>query len=304
MVSNENYDSESDEEEPKFEKITINIDYKIKTSLEEPPTDLELKPLPDNLEYVFLEEPCFLPVIISSQLFGQNKSKLVSGTGLEVDKAKNQVGAVLEFDIEIKDKKGTENVAAYHLSQIDNNKSSDDSEVDDNLPGETLLEVNTRNEPCHDVCFLDFVNDVNMHAKSKSKSKKSQVQNIWKPTGKVFTDVGLKWKPVGRLFTIVGNSCPLTRLTPNKIVPLKENTYNSVETPKPEIKVYSRRPKKIKSVGSSRKAKIVESKIANNSEPSHLWGSNAIDVPSSSSLVNDRLSRLFSGIRTLNVQNI
>ncbi|GJU16423.1 reverse transcriptase domain-containing protein [Tanacetum coccineum] len=54
MVANENYDSESDEEELKIEKITINIDYKIKTSLKEPP-DLELKPLPDNLEYVFLE---------------------------------------------------------------------------------------------------------------------------------------------------------------------------------------------------------------------------------------------------------
>ncbi|GJV53999.1 hypothetical protein Tco_1449740 [Tanacetum coccineum] len=66
MVSNENYDSESDEEEPKFEKITINSNYKIKTSLEEPLTDLELKPLPDNLEYVFLEEPSFLPVIIPS----------------------------------------------------------------------------------------------------------------------------------------------------------------------------------------------------------------------------------------------
>ncbi|GJV26401.1 reverse transcriptase domain-containing protein [Tanacetum coccineum] len=68
----------SDEEEPEFEKITINTDYKIKTSLEEPLTDLELKPLPDNLEYVFLEEPSFLPVIISSQLSSQNKSKLVS----------------------------------------------------------------------------------------------------------------------------------------------------------------------------------------------------------------------------------
>ncbi|GJT69466.1 reverse transcriptase domain-containing protein [Tanacetum coccineum] len=78
MTSDENYDSESDEEGLKFEKITINTDYKIKTSLEEPPTDLELKPLPDNLEYVFLEEPSFLPVIISSQLSAQNKSKLVS----------------------------------------------------------------------------------------------------------------------------------------------------------------------------------------------------------------------------------
>ncbi|GKE32033.1 hypothetical protein Tco_1451355 [Tanacetum coccineum] len=51
---------------------------KSKTSLEEPLSDLELKPLPDNLEYVFLEEPSFLPVIISSQLSEQNKSKLVS----------------------------------------------------------------------------------------------------------------------------------------------------------------------------------------------------------------------------------
>ncbi|GJT48493.1 hypothetical protein Tco_0974650 [Tanacetum coccineum] len=77
MVADENSESEFDTEEPPFEKITINTDYKIKTSLEEPPTDLELKPLPDNLEYVLLEEPSFLPVIISSQLSAQNKSKLV-----------------------------------------------------------------------------------------------------------------------------------------------------------------------------------------------------------------------------------
>ncbi|GKB33800.1 hypothetical protein Tco_0873201 [Tanacetum coccineum] len=51
MTPDENYDSESDTEEPSFEKITINADYKIKTSLEEPPMDLELKHLHDNLEY-------------------------------------------------------------------------------------------------------------------------------------------------------------------------------------------------------------------------------------------------------------
>ncbi|GJU43139.1 retrovirus-related pol polyprotein from transposon TNT 1-94 [Tanacetum coccineum] len=78
------------------------------------------------------------------------------------------------------------------------------------------------------------------------------------------------------------------QVPPNNIVPLKETTYNSVETPKLETKVYSRRPKQIKIVGSSKKAKIIESKIANNLEPNHLWGSNATDVPSSSSLVNDR----------------
>ncbi|GJZ72994.1 integrase, catalytic region, zinc finger, CCHC-type containing protein [Tanacetum coccineum] len=109
----------------------------------------------------------------------------------------------------------------------------------------------------HDMCLIDFVNDVN-------------------------------WKPTGRFFTIVGSSCPLTRITPKKIRHLKKTTSNSVETPKPEIKVYSRRPKQLKSVGSSEKAKIVESKTANNSESTHLWGSNATDVPSSSFLINDR----------------
>ncbi|GJS67025.1 hypothetical protein Tco_0681589 [Tanacetum coccineum] len=78
MTADENSDSESDTEDPPFEKIIINTDYKIKTSLEEPPTDLELKPLPDNLEYVFMEEPSFLPVIISSQLSKKKKKKLIS----------------------------------------------------------------------------------------------------------------------------------------------------------------------------------------------------------------------------------
>ncbi|GJR86093.1 reverse transcriptase domain-containing protein [Tanacetum coccineum] len=77
-TANENSESESNTKEPLFEEITFNTDYMIKTSLEEPPMDLELKTLPDNLEYVFLEEPSFLPVIISSQLSEPNKNKLVS----------------------------------------------------------------------------------------------------------------------------------------------------------------------------------------------------------------------------------
>ncbi|GKB69588.1 hypothetical protein Tco_0931000 [Tanacetum coccineum] len=77
MAMNIEEDTESETEEPPFEKITFNTDYKIKTSLEEPPSDLELKPLPDHLEYVFLEEPTFLHVIISSQL-SEQKNKLIS----------------------------------------------------------------------------------------------------------------------------------------------------------------------------------------------------------------------------------
>lgn len=42
-----------DEEEIIFEQITFNTEYKIKKSIEEAPTDLELKPLPKHLEYAF-----------------------------------------------------------------------------------------------------------------------------------------------------------------------------------------------------------------------------------------------------------
>ncbi|GJY46308.1 retrovirus-related pol polyprotein from transposon TNT 1-94 [Tanacetum coccineum] len=113
------------------------------------------------------------------------------------------------------------------------------------------------------------------------------MQNIWKPTGHMFTEIGYKWKPTRRLFTLVGNACPITRIISTKVVHLKETTPHSVETQKPELRIYSRRPKQVKIIGSSKKAKIVISKIANNSEPNHSWGSNATNVPSSSSLFND-----------------
>ncbi|GJY74816.1 reverse transcriptase domain-containing protein [Tanacetum coccineum] len=59
-----------------------------------------------------------------------------------------------QFDIEIKDRKGTENAAVDHLSRIENNESSDDSEVDDNFLGETLMGINTKDEPW----LADFAN--------------------------------------------------------------------------------------------------------------------------------------------------
>ncbi|GJV23481.1 hypothetical protein Tco_1376176 [Tanacetum coccineum] len=134
----------------------------------------------------------------------------------------------------------------------------------------------------HDMCLLDFVENVNSRAKFAKKHKK---QNIWKPTGHVFTIVGCKWKPTSKTFTIVGNSCPLTGITSTNVVPPKKTTPHSVETQKPELKVYSKKPKNVKNLVSSKKAKIVESKNANHSEPNHTWGSNATDIPSSSSLV-------------------
>ncbi|GJU09527.1 hypothetical protein Tco_1131923 [Tanacetum coccineum] len=73
----------------------------------------------------------------------------------------------------------------------------------------------------NDLYVLDFVNDVNVRSKSAMSSKK---KNIWKVTGKVFTNIGYRWKPIGQTFTIVGNTCPLNRITSTKVEPLKENT--------------------------------------------------------------------------------
>ncbi|GKC49175.1 retrovirus-related pol polyprotein from transposon TNT 1-94 [Tanacetum coccineum] len=51
-----------------------------------------------------------------------------------------------------------------------------------------------------------------------------------------------------RTFTIVGNSCPLTRITSTNVVPPKNTTSHLDEIQKPEIKVYSKKPKNVKNI--------------------------------------------------------
>ncbi|GKD94745.1 hypothetical protein Tco_1374582, partial [Tanacetum coccineum] len=93
----------------------------------------------------------------------------------------------------------------------------------------------------HDLCVLDFINNVNAHAKSRSIKKNSK-RKVWKQTGKVFTNIGYIWRPTGRTFTIVGNACPLTTK-----VPLRKSSALDNKTPKPVvILVYSRKPRKSK----------------------------------------------------------
>ncbi|GJS33961.1 retrovirus-related pol polyprotein from transposon TNT 1-94 [Tanacetum coccineum] len=106
----------------------------------------------------------------------------------------------------------------------------------------------------HDMCLLDFVENMNSRAKYAKKHKKTKYLETY-------------------------------GITSVNVVPPKKTTSHSVKTQKAELKVYSRKPKNVKNVGSSKKAKIVESKNANHSEPNHTWGSNATDIPSSSSLV-------------------
>ncbi|GJY92576.1 reverse transcriptase domain-containing protein [Tanacetum coccineum] len=65
-----------------------------------------------------------------------------------------------EFDIEIKERKGIENVAADHLSRIEKEETSDDNEVDDNFLGETLMEINTEDDPWFAYFANYLVNDI------------------------------------------------------------------------------------------------------------------------------------------------
>ncbi|GJR05166.1 retrovirus-related pol polyprotein from transposon TNT 1-94 [Tanacetum coccineum] len=119
-------------------------------------------------------------------------------------------------------------------------------------------------------------------------------RKVWKPTGKVFINIGYIWRPTGRTFTIVGNACPLTRITTTTEVPLRKPTALNNETPKPVVTlVYSRKPRKSKTNVSVSKSKVLKSVSANKKEPSQSWGSIVFDVPSSS-LDECRSSKLFS----------
>ncbi|GKB39000.1 retrovirus-related pol polyprotein from transposon TNT 1-94 [Tanacetum coccineum] len=139
----------------------------------------------------------------------------------------------------------------------------------------------------HDLCVLDFFNDVNARTKSKSV-KKSSKRKVWKLTGNV------TWRPIGQTFTIVGNACPLTRITTTAKVPLRKPTALESDTPNPVVTlVYSRKPRKSKTNVPVSKPKIIKSISANNKEPSKSWGSIVSDVPSSS-LDECRSSKLFS----------
>ncbi|GJU94771.1 retrovirus-related pol polyprotein from transposon TNT 1-94 [Tanacetum coccineum] len=84
----------------------------------------------------------------------------------------------------------------------------------------------------HDLCVLDFINDVNARAKSKS-IKKSSKRKVWKPTGKM--------------------------ITTTTEVPLRKPTALEINTPKPVVTlVYSRKPRKSKTNVPVSKSKVVQ----------------------------------------------
>ncbi|XP_027348020.1 uncharacterized protein LOC113859445 [Abrus precatorius] len=61
----------------KFEVLEQNLEKQPNPSTNEPP-DVELKVLPEHLEYAFLEDCCKLPIIIASDLTQEQKAQLLN----------------------------------------------------------------------------------------------------------------------------------------------------------------------------------------------------------------------------------
>ncbi|GJY41131.1 hypothetical protein Tco_0428401 [Tanacetum coccineum] len=61
----------------KFKELPLEENLRIKTSIQDPATDLELKPIPEHLEYAFLEKDYLLPIVISTLLKDDEKERLV-----------------------------------------------------------------------------------------------------------------------------------------------------------------------------------------------------------------------------------
>nr|GFA53579.1 reverse transcriptase domain-containing protein [Tanacetum cinerariifolium] len=60
-----------------FEELLLEENLIIKTSIQEPPNDLKLKPLSKHLEYAFLEIDSLLLIVISALLKADEKKHLV-----------------------------------------------------------------------------------------------------------------------------------------------------------------------------------------------------------------------------------
>ncbi|GJX76411.1 hypothetical protein Tco_0323222 [Tanacetum coccineum] len=200
---------QEDEIKDDFEELPPEDELRIKKSIQDPTTDLEMKPLPKQLEYAFLEENSHLPVVISALLEQNEKERLVSGSNAEkisainnffcflddflgsmletswksswmisqcleilIDSCLNNLEQMLirfvftdhaaikymfskqdakprlirwilllqEFDIEIINKKGAENVIVDHLSRLEKPNLTDE-EINDEFPDEFLMSI-------------------------------------------------------------------------------------------------------------------------------------------------------------------
>nr|GEX76843.1 hypothetical protein [Tanacetum cinerariifolium] len=115
------------------------------------------------------------------------------------------------------------------------------------------------------------INDLADKIMAVTLMNKTKKRKVWKPTGKVFTNIGYKWRPTGRTFTIVGNVSPLTRITSTAKLTLRKPIPLESNTPKPVVKlVYSRKPEESRNNVPVSKSKINKSLSAEKRNPINL----------------------------------
>ena len=98
----------------------------------------------------------FRPYLIGNKVVVHTDHSAIKYLMTKKDAKPRQILWVLllqEFDLEIKDKKGTENLVANHLSRLE--RASDEVQVNDDFPDEQLLAIeDKRIVPC----FVDYMN--------------------------------------------------------------------------------------------------------------------------------------------------
>ncbi|GJR95003.1 retrovirus-related pol polyprotein from transposon TNT 1-94 [Tanacetum coccineum] len=162
-----------------------------------------------------------------------------------------------------------------HKPRVSRSTKSSRSKSTDNTKNDRILQISSKTkkknkvedhsriiismfDARHELCFLEFVSDMNVSSKSK---------------------------PTGRTFTLVGNACPLTRITATNKVPLRKPIPLEVIAQESVVtKVYNRRPKVPRINGSNSQPKIAKSMISNKTKPDTSRGSNTSVAPSSSSV--------------------
>nr|GEV13067.1 reverse transcriptase domain-containing protein [Tanacetum cinerariifolium] len=193
---------------------------KAKYSIEEP-SELELKELQSHLEYAFLEETDKLPVIIAKDLKDDEKEallkvlkshkraiawKITDIKGIDprfcthkilmeedyeptiqrqrrVNPKIYEILLLQEFDITIRDKKELENLAADHLSRLENPHKDvfENKDINKKFPLESLGSICTKSTPW-------FANIANFHAGN-------------------FIKKGLTFQQKNKFFNDVNHSC-------------------------------------------------------------------------------------------------
>jgi hypothetical protein len=155
----------------------------------------------------------------------------------------------------------------------------------------------------HDACVVPLF-EPPVQSSVKNVLNDNHDRQVWKCTGKVFTNVGYQWMPTGRKFSL-GEKCPLTRLTNSKIVPVKKWIPTGRTFPFEARRTTSRSSASL-NTDTNGISVTYDNPVfvcANLTNPNGLWGSSSVNYPPLSGFKCRSYKSSF-GIWTQAAQNI